>query len=83
MLNSLTPESTGEQWGRKGPGGLPGLQNRAGVGDPGAGGFDSHAPSPLKNRVKSGEIRRKKASSGSNHALSITVLTTKVTTKRI
>ena len=32
--------------GRMGPGGLPGLQNRVGVGDPGAGGFDSHAPSP-------------------------------------
>ncbi|CAA9575894.1 MAG: hypothetical protein AVDCRST_MAG19-3349 [uncultured Thermomicrobiales bacterium] len=26
--------------------GRPELQNRAGVGDPGAGGFDSHAPSP-------------------------------------
>lgn len=30
-----------------GPGGPPGLQNRAGAGDPGAGGFDSHAPSPI------------------------------------
>lgn len=29
-----------------GPGGLPSLQNCAGVGDPGTGGFDSHAPSP-------------------------------------
>lgn len=29
-----------------GPGGLPSLQNCVCVGDPGAGGFDSHAPSP-------------------------------------
>ncbi len=28
------------------PGGSPSLQNCAGGGDPGAGGFDTHAPSP-------------------------------------
>lgn len=33
-------------WGRMEPGGSPSLQNCAGGGDPGAGGFDSHAPSP-------------------------------------
>jgi hypothetical protein len=32
-----------------GPGGLPSLQNCVRVGDPGPGGFDSHAPSPLKS----------------------------------
>lgn len=46
MLHSLSRPTHGSLRGRKGPGGLPGLQNRVGVGDPGAGGFDSHAPSP-------------------------------------
>jgi hypothetical protein len=51
MLNSYAREKRAFPWGRKGPGGLPGLQNRAGVGDPGAGGFDSHAPSPPSIRL--------------------------------
>ncbi len=32
------------------------LQNRVGVGDPGAGGFDSHAPSPLKHVLTEGKM---------------------------
>ena len=40
-----------------GPGGLPSLQNCAGVGDPGTGGFDSHAPSPRPCSVSQTHLR--------------------------
>ena len=46
-----------------GPGGLPGLQNRVGVGDPGAGGFDSHAPSLPDFRMAEPRMRAAAGSS--------------------